>query len=149
MFERKLLVPVLGQLVAEGQSSVWEGELSLPFVEGESCFLLRLRGNHEGPTEAQILAVQNLIRNCIAIKIAATVPMFNLFEEGGFGIDPKEKPEVIWSYLTPGMIEVEKESKEWGGAVYSQIGFESHLCPSAFPCIGTLNGQFELVSVET
>jgi hypothetical protein len=147
MFERKLLIPGLGQFAAEGQSTVWESELNLPFMEENPGFLLRVRSKREGPTEAQIVFIQNMTRNYTAIKAEATMPMFNLFVEGGFAIDPKEKPENIWSHLIPGMIEIEKE--ESNGEIQAQIGFEMPLDPSAFPYIAIPDGQFSHVAVES
>jgi hypothetical protein len=146
--QRKLHVPSLGQLAAEGLSNVWEGTLNLPFIERNVCFLLRIRGNREGPTEGQVIAIKNLIQNCAAIKIAATVPMFNLFVKGGSVTNSKEKPEIVWSYLTPGMVEVEKQSEEWNGAIYIHVGFATRLAVDAAPYIGTLNGTFHNVGVE-
>ena len=115
MFTRSIHVLPFGNIVAKGQSKVWECAASIPSL-GDG-FLVRVWGTEEGPTASQCSSFQKLIVNASSIRATARPSIADYLNSCGMvPAGTMLTSDNIWDILKPNFIEVHRDHEYCLGA---------------------------------
>ena len=127
MFGKKVIAPPIGTLEASGNSSVWEGTLTLSAFDGR--FDIRVFGTRDGLAPRQMDAISRVVEVAATLRQDATGPILEhlgrLRDAGLLPSDLTLSQEMVWGLLSPCMIEVHPVTTIPTGEISISIGFET------------------------